>query len=371
MEDIPVDTSILAIGDIHFRTNHLKEGEELTAKCIETARIIQPTMIVLLGDILDTHEVARNGPYKMACSFIEQLAEIAETYVLMGNHDLINGSQFLTDNHFFGPLKKWENVTIVDVPISVSFPSPIEDRPFDFIMCPYVPPGRFIEALGTFDNDHDWKSATCIFAHQEFRGVVIGSMASEVGDDWDPSYPQVISGHIHTSQVVGNNIHYTGSALQINFDEDFDKKIWHITFDDDLRPQIDGISLGLKSKKDIVMPVEDVKKFDTDMCSDHYIRLKLTGTSEQFKVFRKSPTYTKLSRLGVKMVFDRITKCEEKGVFEDLTLATRDQTSFEGVLREVIKNKKKSVRDAYNRMYGTCENIVYELVFVGADGQEV
>ena len=168
-EDI---VSILVFGDTHFKPKDYEAGEELISKAYETAEQITPTAIILLGDTMDTHETAKNAPWKQACRFIECLSEIAPVYVLIGNHDLINQSQFLTDNHFFNPLKKWKNVTIVDTPICV------EIGGYNIVLCPYVPPGRFEEALdmmmelGGCNEDFDWREeASCIFGHQEMQGV--------------------------------------------------------------------------------------------------------------------------------------------------------------------------------------------------------
>ncbi len=66
-------------------------------------------------------------------------------------------------------------------------------------MVPYVPPGRFVEALNIIDNEW-WKNVNCIFAHQEFYGCKMGAIESIEGDKWDHSFPLVISGHIHSEQ---------------------------------------------------------------------------------------------------------------------------------------------------------------------------
>ena len=37
-----------------------------------------------------------------------------ELYVLVGNHDYINNSQYLSGNHWMTVFKGWENVKVVD-----------------------------------------------------------------------------------------------------------------------------------------------------------------------------------------------------------------------------------------------------------------
>lgn len=374
---------ILVIGDPHFRSKHLLEGEELVEQCVNLAKEIFPSLIVCLGDVLDSHEVARNAPYNLACKFVEQLAEVAPIYVLMGNHDLINQSQFCTPTHFFNPLKKWENVFIIDKPTVVMSGGK------KFVMCPYVPPGRFLEMLSLLEDGdeelgieegQDWADADCIFAHQEFQGVNSSSrieqgeeLISEKGDIWDNEYPPVISGHIHCAQTVGENIFYPGSAMQINFDEDPDKKIWHVKFKSTLPSDEDGecndeedeqltenisvvkYELDIKGKKEIIYPIEDVIDDKDGSITDeiiesatrYYIKLKLSGTPEQFKVFRKSKKYSLFTKSGIKVAF--IPSSESN--FMRGELLKRETTSFEGVLKEIVMSKTQNVQNAYNEIF--------------------
>ena len=76
---------------------------------------------MLLGDILDTHEIVKIQPHNLATRLIDELSSIAPTFVIMGNHDLLNHNQFLTNNHIFNPFKKWKNVFIVDKPLKYNF----------------------------------------------------------------------------------------------------------------------------------------------------------------------------------------------------------------------------------------------------------
>jgi DNA repair exonuclease SbcCD nuclease subunit len=350
--DIDDMTSIFVIGDPHFRAKNFQEGEELIEKCIKTASELTPTAIVILGDILDTHEVVRNTPWKQACKFIEDLSDIAHTYVLMGNHDYINQSQFLTDNHFFNPLKKWNNVTIVDYPILQKIGN---GRPCKIVLCPYTPPGRFVEAL---DHVNKWKTAQCIFAHQEFEGVFYGGKESSKGDSWNEEYPPVISGHIHTPCQIGTNIFYPGSSIQVASDEQPDKRVWNITFDSEEEGvdalQIDKIDLGLKGKKEVEMNYSDIKTFDFGLLSKYYIKIKLRGTSEQFKMFRKSPLHAKMAKTGIKFSFDPIP--DERAL--DIKLNNVDDLSFENILKLLVDKKSEAIQSAYEELHQV--EIVYE-----------
>ena len=106
------------------------------------------------------------------------LSSYSTTYILVGNHDYISNTQFLTTNHWMNAMKEWKNVVIVDKVIQQN----INDLSFVFV--PYVFPGRFQEALNTIHIDGINK-ISCIFAHQEFKGCKLGAILSDIGDVWD------------------------------------------------------------------------------------------------------------------------------------------------------------------------------------------
>jgi UDP-2,3-diacylglucosamine pyrophosphatase LpxH len=341
---------ILIIGDTHFRSKHLSEGEAFVQRVLEIAIQKSPTAIVLLGDILDTHETAKVQPFKLACRFIEDLSGIAPTYVLMGNHDLMNQSQFCTDNHFFNPLKKWENVFIVDVP-QVAF---IGDH--KVVLCPYVPPGRFVEALELLDDN--FRTADCIFAHQEFKGADMSSgdggtkvPASSKGDDWDRSFPPVISGHIHKPHVLNGNIFYLGSAMQIAFDEEPNKCLNILRFNDATTSlssdNFEKISLGLKGKITLNYSFEELREFDESLADTYYLKLKITGEQQQFRHFKTSELYKSLVNKGVKITFELN---DSRTVDASVTKRTTPLT-FRQALKEMVRDSNEKVQNAYKEVF--------------------
>lgn len=351
MEDFEDIVSILVFGDTHFKPKDYEAGNELISKAYETAKQITPSAIILLGDTMDTHETAKNAPWKQACNFIENLSEIAPVYVLIGNHDLINQSQFLTDNHFFNPLKKWPNVTIVDTPLHVTI------GVYDIVLCPYVPPGRFEEALdmmaelGGCSEDFDWREASCIFGHQEIKGVEYNGITSTKGDAWTEEYPPLICGHIHTPYQIGSNVFYPGSSRQVDSNENPDKHIWNVSFDDDGQLEIDKIDLGLKGKKEIEMACEEIENFDFDLVERYYVKIKLRGTPEQFKIFRKSHIHAKMKQSGIKFAFDPIKDTAALSLIGYDGFAMADELSFTAILRELVKTRPDVVRNAYEELY--------------------
>src|SRR5579862_3494240 len=354
----------LIIGDPHFKQKKELEGADYIEKIIQIALDNKITFIVILGDVLDTHEKVFVGPHNLAEDFFEKLSNIAPLYVLIGNHDYINNQQFLTKNHIFGPFKKWKNVFIVDYPLLVN----IEDKTFVFV--PYVPPGRFIEALNKLvlsEESEEWELADCIFAHQEFRGCKMGIFESVIGDEWDESYPLVISGHIHNSQKVGSNILYPGSSIQHTFAETDNKRIWIVDWSENnidindvnedvttIIPDITKIDVGLKRKKIMKMTVSKIMKYeDNSVKFEKYLervelKIILTGTSAEFGCFRKSNIYAKLKNLNVIFSYELYNP----DAYIELFSTKRCDVSYKQVLHELVAQKDELTKREYQDLFG-------------------
>ena len=135
--------SVLVIGDPHFKVGNVQESEEMVKKLIELAKEKKPTFIVCLGDILHRHETIHVSPLMRAEEMIRLLSEISPTFLIIGNHDRPNNSNYLTNEHPFNAMKKWNNTYIVDKVVDTT----IKNKRFLFV--PYVPPGKFMDALNT------------------------------------------------------------------------------------------------------------------------------------------------------------------------------------------------------------------------------
>lgn len=316
---------ILVIGDPHIKAKSMREGENLVNECIAIAKQTEPDAIIVLGDLLDTHEIVRVTPYKLACSFLEQLSEIAHTILIIGNHDLINASQFLTDNHPYIPFKRWSDITIVDIPIIIDI------KGLKFITCPYVPPGRFEEALRTIDK-YDIDTSQCIFAHQEFRGCRYNDMDSIQGDEWSIDRPPIISGHIHGEQKLSCGVYYPGAPTQHHYSDSPNRYIWLTTFTEGERKfNINKIQLSTRGKKEINITIDEFKsrieeiKRETDRCD---IRLVITGSQEQITAFRLTDT----SRIkNIKMSYSITADVKQRREHENCTLTS--------VLKELVEKQ--------------------------------
>jgi hypothetical protein len=309
-------TSAFVIGDPHFKKNNLHRMEEYIEKLIPCVSAKKPTFIVILGDTLHEHSIIRMQPYIASLEMIDKLREIAHVYLLIGNHDMLTGNEFLTGVHSFYPLRYWENVTIVDKPIISEY----GDK--KFLFCPYVPRGRFIEALNTTGDC--WEFVDCIFAHQEIKGCRMGSGVSIMGDTWSDDYPPIISGHMHCPQKF-KNVHYPGG--------DYVRTPWLVTFDSE-KLNIQEIDLGVKERISLSFTVEEAKNYNPEFHTGYDVKIKISGTDEEISAFKKSATKKKLDKavqtdcVAVKRT-DTVDKRGFSEIFEELVRQTNDKRTLQ------------------------------------------
>lgn len=360
--------NILCIGDIHIQTNNTIDIKIFTDKLYEYIKKNEENIdiVVLMGDILHTHERLHTVPFNIANNIIEELSKMKPLYVLVGNHDYINNSQFLTDNHWMNCFKNKHNVYIIDKPIICNHNN------LNVIMSPYVPDGRFLESLNILQTTtlFNWTKADCILAHQLFDGAKMGSIIAENVEKWDTSYPYLISGHIHDKQKVQNNLYYTGSCIQHAFGENHDKTICLIRIDTSL--QIQEIDLELPKKQILYYDIENIdpninKENEStiqkilnilDTPNIHY-KITITGNFEQFKIFKKSEIYLKLQKNNTKIIFkNKAIDILNKKNLINTTLEKSNNLSFQDILLELIKNDEKTniknkikLANLYNTFY--------------------
>lgn len=266
----------LVIGDPHFKIANVRETDAMVDAIVQVAIDKQPDIIVVLGDVLDRHEVIHVSPLTRAINFLASLMVIAPTYVLIGNHDLKNNRQFLSDEHPFSALKYWgPNLIVVDTTTMVTLKGKI------LTLVPYVPPGRFEEALNMCSG---WEASTCIFGHQEFKGAQMGAIISTEGDDWSLANPYVVTGHIHDYQEPQPNILYTGTPIQHAFGDRHDKTISYFTFDSPNQRTHERIDLKLPRKHIIRLTCANVSTYIPDPNCE--LKIIIRGTSGELKAIK-------------------------------------------------------------------------------------
>lgn len=303
-------TKFLIIGDPHFKTSNIPDSEDFIQKTIDVVKTNNPDFIIILGDVLHEHERLHTIPLNKAYDFIKSMSELTKTYVLVGNHDMINNQQFLNHNHWMNSMKEWYNTIIVDKPTILQHNNNI------YVLCPYVPNGRFKEALDTItdsNNQIDWKNAKLIFSHQEFLNCKMGAIISQDGDQWDKSLPPIISGHIHHNQkLLDGHIYYPGSAMQNAFGDpnNIIAMITILDYDDMQKSNVqlpyvlNEIDLMLRKKKIVYHDLDNIDNLDVEKLinSKDLIKLTVHGTYDDYKIFTKTQISKELTNNGIVIV---------------------------------------------------------------------
>ena len=80
-------TTCLAIGDPHFQVSNVPDAEDLISKVNKLVSQLEPTFVVILGDLLHTHEKIHVTPFNLATRLITSLAKKVPVYLIIGNHD--------------------------------------------------------------------------------------------------------------------------------------------------------------------------------------------------------------------------------------------------------------------------------------------
>ena len=262
---------ILLIGDTHFKVDNALESDDFIEKTLEYVEEEQDSLdlIVLLGDILDTHEKINLCPFYRATNFIVKLSLMVKTFVLIGNHDRLNNSVFLTDEHPFTGLKNNNpNLIIVDKVVTHN----------DMVFVPYVPRGKFMKALKTIDFEPE--KYKVLFAHQEFIGAKMLDYESRDGDYWPIDNPPIYSGHIHQYQVI-QNIKYIGTPFQHAFTDEDEKMLMLLEIEKDEEIVEKRFALPLIRKRQVNINVKDVSSYEID--TSFITRLVIEGEDKAIR----------------------------------------------------------------------------------------
>jgi DNA repair exonuclease SbcCD nuclease subunit len=335
----------LCIGDVHVHTNNI-ETIKLFIKKIESILQQDDTIdiVILMGDILHTHERLHTVSFNTATDLFSCVSKLRPTYILVGNHDYINNSQFLSTNHWMNCFKTYNNITIVDKAIRINI------KGTDITLCPYVPEGRFVEALNTVDG---WKTSKCIFGHQTLNGAKMGAIVAKDVEEWNDEYPMLISGHIHDKQLVKDNLLYTGSCIQHAFGESHDKTILRVNINDTIK--YTEIDLGLRKKRIIYIDTDKLSQFELPPESDTEYKITVSGSNEEFSKFKQTQKYKNIIATGIKVLF------KHKRGFVDVRkqnlYKAESGKNFRDILSELIEtsddlkndiNRREELRELYN-----------------------
>lgn len=344
-----VPVRLLVIGDPHFKVSNVRETDAMAAAIVRVAQERQPDAIVVLGDVLDRHETIHVSPLTRATEFLRQLMQIAPTYTLIGNHDLKNNRQFLSSEHPFVGLKYWNPARMIIVDSTTL--ATIGGHQFTFV--PYVPPGRFREALET---QPAWTASTAIFAHQEFKGARMGAIISEEGDAWPLTDPYVISGHIHDYHEPQVNILYTGTPIQHAFGDRHDKSISFFTFgvganvNSEARTH-ERIDLMLPRKQIVRILCADVSTYEPPINCE--LKIIISGTAGELKAIVKHPNIEVWKKAGYRIAYKALPV--EKPIVAGNPTMVREQLRFTLVLMRTLEGKQH-LQSLYTKIFGSVQS---------------
>lgn len=329
----------LFVGDLHIRAENHEEVDLLLREILSILADQTFDAIVLGGDIMHYHERLFTQPLNQALHFIQTLSQITPVYVLVGNHDYINNSQFLTRQHWMNAMKTWTNVTIVDEPVDAG----------DVMFVPYVAPGRFIEAMDTVNKRWNYKEV--IFCHQEFRGCKMGAILSTEGDEWDDEFPYIVSGHIHDHQQVGKKIIYPGTPIQHAFGDSTVRRLCVVCVEPN-HTFINFIDLNMPRKHIMHCTISNVhdimEEMEKKMDASDKIKIKLETTPEEFAVFKKTQTYKTLTHRGVRIQI----KAPVHQAVAQSTIVTdvQDTPKFIEILASLVKADEPIVQQLFQEL---------------------
>ena len=333
---------LLFIGDPHIKSDNAEDVDILLEELKRITSSNKFDAIIIGGDIMHYHERLFTPALNKSLQFIDTLRNIAFTYVLVGNHDAINNSIFLTDQHWMNALKSWDNVKIVDTVVNEK----------DFMLCPYVPPGRLIEALETCKECKEWQTKRIIFAHQEIRGCKMGAIVSSEGDEWKEDWPHLISGHIHDNQHIGKNVYYPGTPLQHAFGDSDTRVVCQIEWDENDITFID-IPLNVPTKQIVRANLHTIQRIvDRVELKNNKLKIKLDATPTEFSAFKQTKEYTQLIEKGIKIQLQKTIeeKVEENTMNTDVKNAEEKKENFLHILESLVEDDESLVRSLYNEV---------------------
>lgn len=219
----------LLIGDPHIIAGDSERIKIMIDNVVKIAEDCKPDFIVILGDVFDSHNIIKLAANRKVVDFLARLIPLCHVYILVGNHDRENNSVFCTRDHSLAAFEYWPNVTVVWKPTQTV----IQTYKFTFI--PYVPPERFEEALAMLGKKKKWYDSVAVFAHNHVKGCKMGpkECTDSEGIEWPEDYPTLFSGHNHEYQYVNSNVFYPGNLYQIKCNENTNKSVSLIVFDED------------------------------------------------------------------------------------------------------------------------------------------
>lgn len=188
-------TTSLVVGDVHAVPEELQDCEALLGLIQETAFRAQVDRVVFMGDQHNAHDTMSTRVlafWKAAFRSLESYERVA----LVGNHDMVSPTA-----RFPHAMLAYDNIYVVDRPC-LAFPG-VCGMPY------FHDPKEFLVAATALKAAHP--DVETLFCHQTFVGADGGFYAKDECNAAAVPFRSVISGHIHTPQVVDRKVLYVGA----------------------------------------------------------------------------------------------------------------------------------------------------------------
>lgn len=215
---------ILRVGDPHAKVSNLTEMRNLFLFVAETANKNKVNRIEILGDLFHSHAVLRLEVQEFWTWALCLLANICETVVLVGNHDLSGDySSNFSALSLFTLLDK-KDLIIVEKPQCLG-------------VIGYVPYTHDSNSFISSANALSDGGAKILVCHQTIQGSryesgIYAPDGIEQGE-WSKKFTHVISGHIHAEQNFSNIIYPGTARWDTTADANQRKGIWIYEHDND------------------------------------------------------------------------------------------------------------------------------------------
>lgn len=193
----------LVVGDVHATPDELEDCEALLQFVVKVAKEHDVNTVTFLGDQYDTWDVVNTKCIDFWQRWLCKLATVVDANVcLVGNHDQVSP----THQYPHAMLAHQVESYVISKPGTPPLPN--------CIAMPYFhDPVAFVSAVKELVAQNP--QAHTLFCHQTFQGAKYdnGFFAKDAIqlDDVPESIRYVISGHIHTPQVIGKRCLYPGS----------------------------------------------------------------------------------------------------------------------------------------------------------------
>lgn len=339
---------ILVIGDMHFSERSLSILPVLCHQLLEWMRRLKPDHCVHLGDFLDRFGNLNSTRLTEATTFLGQASDICPCTAVIGNHDIPKKHAFLSPNHGFSALHRWDQqqIRVADTKC-ISF----QVKSMWFRAVPYCPNGRLWEAIATCVSPVETYSAT--FCHQELRGHHMEHLTGQTGDPWPLGSGLAVAGHLHEHRYISatdkrDAILYTGSPYQDDHTESPDKSISLLTFYPNGQWSEERIFLTLPKKVKLCMLTSQYALWQPE--ANTIYTLILSGGSTENTTQSVSDKSVAIRSTAGTITFvrtDTVVRNEERIVPSPSNKSLREE------LAESIRFERPYLWDSYVRVFGT------------------